>query len=163
MNIRFNAKSFFFAVGTKVQISSCLIPNYTLEVSVNLYTERAFLRWWACYWDRVSYMYSYKFDSTLNLNHLLISFFVKYHPLAFIILSLWFVFGLCLSSYIREWIFILIKKFQMKFSRLKLTFDLVGLILFRVFGTNSQYLSLRSKRFRLVSEQNKTEERDFRF
>ena len=76
------------------------------------------------------YMYSYKFDSTLNVNHLLISFFIKHHcPVAFKILSLWFVLGLFVQ-YQRVDIYF-DKKFQIKFSRgfakrPKLTFDLVG-------------------------------------
>ena len=90
------------------------------------------------------YMYSNKFDSTLNVNHLLISLFVKHHcPVAFIILSLWFVLGLFVQLYQRVDIYI-DKKFQIKFSRgfakrPKLTFDLVGFDLTKGFQASIFY------------------------
>lgn len=124
MNIRSNAKSFFFAVGTKVQISSCLIPNYTLEsVLICSQKEISFPGGHACHHEL---HVQFQFDSTLNVNHLLISLFVKHHCLvAFIILSLWFV-----QPYQRVDIYF-DKKFQLKFlrgfaKRPKLTFDLAG-------------------------------------
>ena len=90
------------------------------------------------------YMSSYKFDSTLSVNHLLISFFVKHHcPVAFIILSLWFVLGLFVQLYQRVDIYI-DKKFQIKFSRgfakrPKLTFDLIGFDLAKGFQASIFY------------------------
>ena len=90
------------------------------------------------------YVYSNKFDSTLNVNHLLISFFVKHHcPVAFIILSLWLVLGLFVQLYQRVDIYI-DKKFQIKFSRgfakrPKLTFDLVGFDLTKGFQASIFY------------------------
>ena len=87
---------------------------------------------------------SNKFDSTLNVNHLLISLFVKHHcPVAFIILSLWFVLGLFVQLYQRVDICI-DKKFQIKFSRgfakrPKLTFDLVGFDLTKGFQASIFY------------------------
>ena len=89
-------------------------------------------------------MSSYKFDSTLSVNHLLISFFVKHHcPVAFIILSLWFVLGLFVQLYQRVDIYT-DKKFQIKFSRgfakrPKLTFDLVGFDLTKGFQASIFY------------------------
>lgn len=86
------------------------------------------------------YMYSNKFDSTLNVNHLLISF---HCPVAFIIFSLWFVLGLFVQLYQRVDIYI-DKKFQIKFSRgfakrPKLTFDLVGFDLTKGFQASIFY------------------------
>ena len=90
------------------------------------------------------YMYSNKFDSTLSVNHLLISFSVKHHcSVAFIILSLWFVLGLFVQLYQRVDIYF-DKKFQIKFSygfakRPKLTIDLVGFDLTKGFQASIFY------------------------
>lgn len=128
-------------MGTKVQISSCLIPSYILE-SVLICDGKRFLALVGMLLGH-RYMYSYKFDSTLNVNHLLISFFIKHHcPVAFKILSLWFVLGLFVQ-YQRVDIYF-DKKFQIKFSRgfakrPKLTFDLVGFDLTKGFQASIFY------------------------